>query len=113
MNLFMFLKGLFTATPEQLEKRKEEQKATILSLLRKYRQADGYGITGLALLYLAFHRKHFGFPPEEFIKLLEELVESGFIQRLDGGNKLLPPSAVTYIISENGLTHLNMSLLAQ
>ncbi|MBP6888591.1 MAG: hypothetical protein KBC21_02695 [Candidatus Pacebacteria bacterium] len=107
MGFITFIKGLFTLSSEQLEAVEERRKNLILRIMANYHRGDDFGSMSFRKIYLEFNR-HEALKSEDFLRLLQEVITAGFVQRLDGGNKELSPRQVTYVISSNGLNHIGL-----
>lgn len=108
MSFFRFIKNLFEPSPKQLQKEKERHMRHVLLVMAERRCAN---LDDTPSLY-NIHRYLLGYgwavPPITLIDTLNDLIEKGFIQRLDGGDKTLDPAKGAYVISGNGLNHLGL-----
>lgn len=109
MGLFQFIARIFGSVPISPEEVLERRKKLTLRIMRSAcpgGEQDETSFLRLQDIYRVFVSKETDVSLLVFIDIMHDLVAEGFVQRIDGGRKELPPMAVHYVISDLGINHI-------
>ena len=107
----MFLQLIGRPTVEQLREtaerlRQKRMGDVLLVMARHYHEYPNNGSWPYWVIAHKLRQESAGMAPMTLVETLEQLTAQGLIQRLDGGDKQRPATAVDYIISDKGLNHV-------
>lgn len=106
MGFFAFIKGLFTPSSEQLNTEKQERIRHILIVMYERYLRNRDDMPSLRIIYHELVKHGWSMPVQELTEMMQVVVDAGFVQCLDSGDKHTSPTLLHYVISSNGLNHL-------
>jgi hypothetical protein len=74
--------------------------------MARRRQSDQEDMPSLLSIYHDLVCQGWRIPADVLIGTMQIVIHRGFVQRIDGGNKELPPNEGGYFLTDNGVDYL-------